>query len=171
VAASGTAGARVTVWATADYAFGMPLPVGRYFVGLLQNLGYRARIREVRGQEEYFAAVLDPTKRVQIAFAGWATDYPAESGFIVPTLSCAADTSALFCSRRIDRRMAAATRLALTDPVAAHRRWSSVEHDLVDRAPWVPLVSRLWVNLVSERVGDFQVHPQVGPLIDQMWVR
>ena len=67
--------------------------------------------------------------------------------------------------------MGAATRVALTDPVAAHRRWSSIEHDLVDRAPWVALVSRLWVNLVSERVGDFQVHPQVGPLVDQMWVR
>jgi ABC-type oligopeptide transport system substrate-binding subunit len=108
---------------------------------------------------------------VQIAFAGWATDYPAESGFIVPTLSCTADTSALFCDRRIDRRMAAAARLALTNAVAAHRRWSSIEHDLVDRAPWVPLVSRLWVNLASERAGDFQVHPQLGPLIGQMWVR
>jgi YVTN family beta-propeller protein len=171
VSESGTAGERVTVWATADYAFGMPVPVGRYFVGLLRSLGYRARLREVKGQENYFAALLDPTKRVQIAFAGWATDYPAESGFIIPTLSCTADTSPLFCDRRMDRRMAAATRLTLTDPVAAHRRWSSVEHALVDRAPWVPLVSRLWVNLVSERVGDFQVHPQVGPLIDQMWVR
>ena len=171
VAASGTAGSPVTVWATPDYAFGMPVPVGRYFVGVLRDLGYRAQLKEVSGQEEYFAAVLDPSRRVQIAFAGWATDYPAESGFIVPSLSCTADTRALFCDRRIDRRMGAATRVALTDPVAAHRRWSSIEHDLVDRAPWVALVSRLWVNLVSERVGDFQVHPQVGPLVDQMWVR
>jgi peptide/nickel transport system substrate-binding protein len=53
IAASGTAGTRVTVWATPDYAFGTPVPVGRYFVGLLRDLGYRARIREVSGQEEY----------------------------------------------------------------------------------------------------------------------
>jgi hypothetical protein len=35
----------------------------------------------------------------------------------------------------------------------------------------VPLVDRSWVNLVSRRLGDFQVNPQWGPLIDQMWVQ
>ena len=36
VRASRTAGAKVTVWATPDYAFGVPVPVGRYFVRLLR---------------------------------------------------------------------------------------------------------------------------------------
>jgi hypothetical protein len=29
---------------------------------------------------------------------------------------------------------------------------------------------RSWVNLVSERSGNFQIHPQWGPLVDQIWV-
>ena len=64
-----------------------------------------------------------------------------------------------------------ATRLQITDLAAAHRRWSSIEHAITDRAPWVALVSRSWVNMASERLGNFQANPQWGPLVDQMWVR
>ena len=173
VRASGTRGARVTVWATPDYAFGIPVPVGRYFVRLLGGLGYRASLKVVGSRDAYFAATLDPTRHVQIAFEGWASDYPAESGFIGPVLTCAsrANSGSQFCDPGIDRRMDAATLLQLSDLAAAHRRWTAIEHDLTDLAPWVPLVTRSWVNLVSERVGNFQVSPQWGPLIAGLWVR
>jgi ABC-type oligopeptide transport system substrate-binding subunit len=149
------------------------MPVGRYFVGLLRDLGYRARLKVATGQDGYFAATLDPARHVQVAFGGWSPDYPSESGFIVPTLSCGSkeNSNVLFCDPAIERRMERALRLQLSDPSAAHRTWTSIEHDLVDLAPWVPLVTRVWVNLVSERLGDFQVHLQYGPLLDQMWVR
>jgi ABC-type oligopeptide transport system substrate-binding subunit len=108
-----------------------------------------------------------------MGFSGWASDYPAESGFIVPVLSCAARRSSgsQFCDPALERRMDEATRLQITDLASAHRRWSSIDHAITDRAPWVPLVSRSWVNVVSERLGNFQVNPQWGPLIDQMWVQ
>ena len=101
------------------------------------------------------------------------SDYPAESGFIVPVLSCAVKehSGSGFCDHWLDRRMDEAGRLQVSDLSAAHRRWVSIEHELTDAAPWVPLVNRSWVNLVSERLGDFQVNPQWGPLIDQMWVQ
>jgi YVTN family beta-propeller protein len=173
VRASRTAGTKVTVWATPDYAFGIPVPVGRYFVRLLRDLGYRASLKVLGTRKEYFAAVLDPARHVQMAFSGWVSDYPAESGFIVPVLSCAARSSSgsQFCDPVLERRMDEATRLQITDLASAHRRWSSIDHAITDRAPWVPLVSRSWVNVVSERLGNFQVNPQWGPLIDQMWVQ
>jgi ABC-type transport system substrate-binding protein len=64
-----------------------------------------------------------------------------------------------------------AARLQLLDLATAHAQWTSIEHDMTDLAPWVPLVNRSWVNLVSERLGNFEVNPQWGPLIDQMWVQ
>jgi peptide/nickel transport system substrate-binding protein len=173
VRASGTAGSRVTVWATPDYAFGLAMPVGRQVVGLLDALGYRARLKVVDGQGDYFAATLDPSTHVQVAFEGFSSDYPSESGFIMPVLSCSArdNSSARFCDRRLERRLEDALRLQTADPAHAHELWASIEHDLVDLAPWVPLVDRMWVNLTSERLGNFQVHLQLGPLIDRMWVR
>jgi peptide/nickel transport system substrate-binding protein len=71
----------------------------------------------------------------------------------------------------MDHRMDEASRLQLTDLAAAHRQWTSIEHDLTDLAPWAPLVSRTWMNFVSERIGNFQVNPEWGPLVDQMWVQ
>jgi peptide/nickel transport system substrate-binding protein len=172
VEASGTAGSRVTVWATPDYAFGVPVPVGRYFIRLLNRLGYRARLSVVADRDKYFSAVLEPSRRVQMAFSGWVSDYPAESGFILPVLSCdsRSTSGSQFCDTAVERRMHEATRLQLSDLAAAHRLWTSVEHDITDSAPWVPLVNRSWVNLVSERLGNFQVNPQWGTIIDQMWV-
>jgi YVTN family beta-propeller protein len=173
VDASGTAGSAVTVWATPDYAFGVPVPVGQYFVDLLNQLGYRATLQVIDGRSEYFANTLDASRHVQIAFGGWASDFPTESGFIVPVLSCDSveNGGSQFCDPAIEVRMDEAMRLQLTDLTAAHRMWTSIEHDITDLAPWVPLVTRSWVNLVSERASNFQVHPVWGPLLDQVWVQ
>lgn len=58
----------------------------------------------------------------------------------------------------------------MTDLTTARRLWSAIEHDIVDLAPWAPLVDRYWVNPVSVRLGNYRVNLQYGPLIDQMWV-
>ena len=76
-----------------------------------------------------------------------------------------------FCDHDIDARMRRATRLTTTNPAQSHILWSDIEHDLVDRAVWVPLFNGRWVCLVSQRLGNYQVSPAWGPLIDQMWVR
>jgi YVTN family beta-propeller protein len=167
VNASGTAGMKVTVWA----APGWFPPVSRYFRDLLDQLGYRATLKTV-DNDSYGTALYGRPRRAQIAITGWATDYPAESGFLGAIATCGAPSNeSCFCDPNIDRRMEGAARLQITEPAIAHRRWSSIEHDVVDQAPWVPLVNRYWVNLVSRRLGNFQVNAQWGPLVDQMWVR
>lgn len=170
VAESGTAGSRVIVWASRDYFPGLPhVRVSRYFVRLLDRLGYHATLKVVTSKE--YDAIWDPSGHIQMSLSGWITDYPAESGLMINTLSCGSQNSARFCHPSLDRRMEEATRVQLTDPVAAHRVWALIEHDIVDLAPWVPLVNSLSRTLVSERVGNFQFSPQWGPLVDQMWVR
>jgi peptide/nickel transport system substrate-binding protein len=172
IARSGTAGSRVMVWASREALPLLPLvPVGRYFVDLLNDLGYRATLNVV-SEEEYFGAIFDPSADAQMAFLGWGSDYPAESGFLSPLFTCGSGSNiAHFCDRGIERRMEEATRLQLVDPLAAHDLWESIERDIVDLAPWVPLVNPPSATLVSKRLGNYQVNPQWGPLIDQMWVR
>jgi YVTN family beta-propeller protein len=170
VAESGTAGSRVIVWASRDYFPGLPhVRVSRYFVRLLDRLGYDATLKVVTRQE--YSAIWDPSGHVQMGLTGWITDYPAESGLMIATLTCGSSNNARFCHPDLDRRMEEATQLQITDRVAAHRLWSSIEHDIVDLAPWVPLTNPLSRTLVSERLSNFQFSPQWGPLVDQMWVR
>jgi YVTN family beta-propeller protein len=164
---SGTAGKNVTVWSTPSFF----ASVGSYFVGLLNDLGYHATLKSV-DIDSYRAALYGRPRQSQIAFSGWTTDYPAASGFIGALAGCTSPgNESGFCDPAIDQRMARAERLQITDPAKARDEWSSIEHDVMDEAPWVPLVDRNWANLTSERLGNFQVSPQYGPLVDQMWVQ
>jgi YVTN family beta-propeller protein len=167
---SGTAGTTVTVWASEE-ARPESVPVGNYFVHLLERLRYRATLKDV-GKPRILSALYGQSRRAQIAFASFTADYPAESGFLVPVLGCNGGyNSTGFCDPAIDRLMEEAARLRATDPAGARDRWSKIEHDLVDRALWVPLGNAYWVNLVSQGLGNYQSNPQWDALIDQMWVR
>jgi peptide/nickel transport system substrate-binding protein len=157
---SGTAGSRVTVLSPPPReAPTEDVLVADHVVELLKTLGYHPR--RVRKQSE-----------AQIGYTGWVRDYPAESGFIPPTLACDSSYNyGHFCDPEIDARMRMAARLATADPYQSHELWSQIEHDLVDRAPWVPLINARFVSLVSSRLENHLFSPAWGPLIDQMWVR
>ena len=172
IARSGTADSRVVVWAGPETFKIFPVvAVGRYFVELLDDLGYDAALKVV-AHGPFMRGVFDPQGRVQTTSAGWGTDYPAESGYLPPLVTCGSVFNiAHFCDRGIERQMEEATNLQLVDPLAAHALWSSIEHHILDLAPLVPLLNRSGGVFVSERLGNFQLNPQWGPLIDQMWVR
>jgi YVTN family beta-propeller protein len=173
---SGTQGARVLVWTFAD----VPPDLGRYVVSLLNSLGYRARLQVVRDIGAYFMRVSNVRTGVQIGFAGWFQDYPSAEGFIRPLLSCAAydptspETTTNysgFCDRSVDAQMARATATQVTDPAAGIQLWQRVEEALLAQAPIVPAFNFNYVSLVSARVGNYQLNPQWGILLSQLWVK
>ena len=59
----------------------------------------------------------------------------------------------------------------LSDPTGARARWHRVDREITDVSPWVPLMFSKNVNFLSKRVGNYQYSPQMGILIDQLWVR
>jgi len=67
--------------------------------------------------------------------------------------------------------MADAENLQTTDPAAANRAWTEIEHRLVEVAVWVPLLNPISTFAFSERVGNVQVHPQDLVLLSRLWVR
>jgi len=178
VRASGTQGARVTVWTPTA----APPELARYVASLLESLGYRASVnaRYEAGQGPYFTKVADPRNRAQIGFGGWALDFPSAEGFIRPLLSCAAyiptspETSvnlAGFCDRAIDAQMDRATTTQVHDPAEAIRLWQRVEDAILAQAPIIPAFNRTYVTLLSTRAGNYQYNPQWGILLSQLWVR
>jgi hypothetical protein len=54
-------------------------------VKLLGTLGYHASVRVFRDNEDYF----EP-RQFQLAFPGWAADFPSASDYIVPLITCVA---------------------------------------------------------------------------------
>jgi YVTN family beta-propeller protein len=170
VRASGTAGQRVTVWLATDPHFRSA--AARYVVSVLDELGYKARLRHTPDGFD------EDKLHIQAIFSGWFPDFPAPSGMIEQTLTCASYTpmssenlnEAEFCDRSIDREIARAQTLEPGDPAAA-RLWIKIDHDLTDQAPWLSFANGVTIEVKSPRVGNYQYNPQWGTLLGQLWVR
>ena len=171
VAASHTKGMQVRVLTDPGFA------PARYIVSVLNALGYRASLQTASG-DRFNALSNNSRYQVQISRGGWAADYPAASEFINLFLSCgafrptsdASSNSAQFCDQRVDHGIRRALRLQATNPQAANRVWASVDHLIVDQAPWLPTVNLNAVDFLSMRTGGYQFHPQWGILLDQLWI-
>jgi peptide/nickel transport system substrate-binding protein len=169
IAASGTAGERVVV--------DVPTPqrhrMGRYFVSLLRELGFHARLR-VLPIGPYFARIQTPGSRDQMGFVGWAADFISPSSFIDGNFTCTPPHDPIdgnpshLCNRGVTRAVA---RARAATGAGATTAWAAAERRLVDLAPAVPTTNDRTMIFVSKRVGNVTHHAQWTTLLDQMWVR
>ncbi len=175
VAASGTAGMRVTLIASdRDVEHSM----GIYLQSVLSDIGYDAHLHAISYniRDTYLS---NSSNRVQIGLANWYQDYPAESDFLNVLFSCAAfhpgsDASinmSGFCDPAVDTRMRAAMAAELDDPAGAARLWASVDHDVTDRAPSTTLFQIHWLDVVSPRLGGFTFSPLFHMIFSKAWVQ
>ena len=173
------AGMRVVVLARSDSDWPGEVAVGRYLVRLLDDLGFRASLR-LADSSHYYALVGNSRNRAQIGLAAWLPDVPDASNFFQPLLTCSSfqphssanANVAEFCNRSIDADIRRAQNLERSDPAAANQWWTVIDHRIGIAAPWVPLYTERWTDLVSRRVGNFEFNPALGGLLlDQAWVR
>jgi ABC-type transport system substrate-binding protein len=147
-----------------------------YLVGVLRSLGYTARLHQLTSND-WYGLVGDPKAQWQILQGtGWGADYPAPSDFYLNLFSCAATQgpgvlAGRGCNARLDALADDAYHAQATDPRAARAMWATVDRKLTDNAPFIALVNTLEATIVSERVGNYQSSPQLGPLLSQIWVR
>jgi peptide/nickel transport system substrate-binding protein len=175
VAASGTKGQVVTIWAPDANRFKR---VPAYLVSVLETLGYRARLHLVEDPgHKYYPTITDSRRKIQVAGIGWHGDYPSPSNFFTSLLTCSSFrlgstfNVAEFCDPRIDAEIARARSLQTSDPQAAAELWRKIDRDVVDQAPWIVTDNPQTADFVSRRVGNYQYSPQWGALLDQMWVK
>jgi peptide/nickel transport system substrate-binding protein len=145
----------------------------------LKQLGYAVTLKIVAGDVSgYFEKIFDLRSHAQAGFHGWAADYPAASGFFAQVFTCPALRPAnqnsanpsQTCNRRTDRAVKRALTLQVTAPAASNAAWVAADRLVTNIAPWVPLLNPRRVVVVSRRVHNVQSNPQLGLLIDQIWV-
>ncbi len=169
VRSAGLSGARVTVW--------MPsagVVQGHFMVHLLNSIGLRARLNVVsiaHGINAYFQRIGDPRTRAQIGYSGWIADYPSDTGFLPPILSCTSNNVSKFCDRAVDRLFAKAEAAQAENPAAAPAIWQQAERAVLLQAPLVPTDNGENVAFVAKHVGNFQYNPEWGVLLDQLWLK
>jgi peptide/nickel transport system substrate-binding protein len=156
---SGTMNMPVTVWSRNDR---LGKAAGSYLVGLLNDLGYRARLHAV-SSNQFWTDIYNPRLTIQVSIGvGWGADYPAPSTFFGPLLSCqSADEPgtqnlARFCDPHVDALARQAQAVQLTDPAAARRLWAQADHIVTDQAPYVPVLNVGTAGFVSSRAGNYK---------------
>jgi peptide/nickel transport system substrate-binding protein len=175
VAASGTKGASVLVnTTTTDVAKNM----GLYFVGLLNKLGYKAKLQALSPDIQY-EFCQNSKNVVQFCYSDWFQDYPAASDFINILLGCssihpgsnASPNIAEFCNKKIEAQIQTALKLGITNQAKANQLWAKIDRQIVDQAPWVSMVNTKLLDFVSKRVTGYQFNPQWYFLFDQASVQ
>jgi peptide/nickel transport system substrate-binding protein len=172
---SGTKGMRVKVnsdTTEVDKAY------GEYFVGLLNQLGYKATAQFLSNDIQY-AYIQNSKNKVQFAYSSWFADYPAASDFLNILLGCdsfhpnsnSSPNIAAFCHKDIQATMDKASATGIEDADAANVMWAQVDHDIADQAPWVAMFNPKQLNFVSKRVKGFQFSPQWYFLLAQASVK
>jgi peptide/nickel transport system substrate-binding protein len=161
---SGTSGARVRVITTeGDPSFkAQNLEVA----ATLRRLGYRVTVTHYRDDHAYFNEMNNHADRVGAAVNGWIQDYPAASNFL-GVVNC--PRSPYNCSgeyrSRLGRAAADASASGSTAP------WTKLDRYVTDNAIVVPYLNQKSSDFSSERVGNYQHHPEFDLLIDQVWVK
>jgi len=170
-------GEEVTVWVmNEDPALVDPVKTMRYVVQVLNELGLRAHLKIVHFHK-YFDTIYGGARpgsegHPNVYLSGWLSDYPRAGDFIDPQFSCGGfgNPSGL-CSETLDAQIDDAQRLQATDPGAANRAWTAIDHRLVEDAVYAPLTNPVSAYVFSARAENVQVHPQWGILLSRLWVQ
>ena len=172
---SGTKGQKVTVIAE-DTA--VSKAVGTYLQSVLTDIGYDAEVKPLSPNIQ-FTYIQNTNNNVQMSISQWYQDYPAASNFLNILFGCASfnpgsDSSiniAGFCDKDIQARMDAAIALGVTDPDAANKMWTEIDHTITDAAPMAALFTPKRIDFLSKRVGNFQFNSQFYWMVSQSWVQ
>jgi peptide/nickel transport system substrate-binding protein len=174
IAASPTRGTPITIWSTPAFT-----TAGRYIVSLLHQLGYPVRIKRLRADAS-FAQFGDSRTNAQAFFGTLGPSYPSASEFLNPVLlGCQGfvpnSTSNVnlteFCDPRFDATVRSALAAEGSNSPTATALWAKADRQITDQAPFVNFATPSVTDFVADRVGNYQYNPQLGVLIDQLWVR
>jgi YVTN family beta-propeller protein len=176
VAASGTAGTRVTVWSDNSAPDGT---TAAFTVSVLRKLGYRARLH-IASHTAVLQAANNPRRRIQATDGIWQADYPSASDFFDLFFRCSAfrpsnpaatRNGSGYCNPAADRLMNQADHQQTTDPAQAAATWAAVDKVVTHATPWVILADLNNVDFLSTRVSNYQYNPFLGILLDQLQIR
>jgi peptide/nickel transport system substrate-binding protein len=167
VSESHTRGETVTFWSW--YA-----PWGRYITRVLNELGYKASVREVPFNNQYVRKVLGAHAKAQIGLASWEADYPTAGDYFALLFRCnSSNNYGGYCNHRLDTQIARAASFQGSDSAAADARWAQIDHQVTDQAIWAPLITAAFrtTTFVGPRVGNYTNLGFFGTALGQLWVR
>ncbi|GBQ27445.1 peptide ABC transporter substrate-binding protein [Gluconacetobacter sacchari DSM 12717] len=173
VAASGTAGQKVTVVVQNT---AVEMSMGVWLRNMLQAIGYDASVKPLAHAVQ-FNYIQNTSNHVQISVTDWFADYPSASNFLDALFGCenfhpGSDNSiniAGYCDKDAQAAMDAAKQA--TDPARAAELWARAGRIVTRDSPAAPAIRINYIDLVSSRLGNYFYTDLYHMTFSQVWVR
>jgi ABC-type oligopeptide transport system substrate-binding subunit len=135
----------------------------------LAKLGYRVSNRFTSDYNQYVGGT-STTAHPVVVIEQWTADFPYPSNYFGALLLCSShpEPAIRYCDHHLDALVSAAKRASGN---AGRIAWQRADRATVDQAAWAPLTNDGGIDVIGRRVGNYQHNPQIGILLDQLWVR
>jgi peptide/nickel transport system substrate-binding protein len=173
---SGTAGMKVVVDSTTDQ---VGKALAEQMVSDLNSIGYKASTQLLASSIQYpFVQNSSNSSKWNVAYSQWYQDYPAASDFLNVLLGCgsihpnsdASPNIAEFCDKTIQAQMNQAETDEATNPSAATKLWTQVDHEVTNAGAWVDMFNPKLIDVLSSNVHGYSWSPEWYILIDRLWL-
>ena len=131
----------------------------------LNSIGYKASAQLLAAGIQYpFVQNSTNSKKWNVGWSAWYQDYPAQSDFLNVLLGCGSihpnsDASPNIAGvlRQVHpgARSTRPRRWRRTDPAAAAKLWTQIDHEDTDQAPWVDMYNPKQIDFLSKNVHGY----------------
>ena len=172
---SGTAGQPVAIVVSDD---DVNKQMGIYLQSVLNSIGYKATVKPISGNIQ-FTYIQNTKNKVQISVTQWYQDYPAASDFLSVLLGCQSFTPnsdssinmAGYCNKALDKKMAAAMSLGVTNAAAANTQWGAIDQEVMKDAPVAVAFTPKQLDFISSSTKNYLFSLQYKMFVDQLQVK
>jgi peptide/nickel transport system substrate-binding protein len=171
VAASGTTGMAVQVWASNTD----PQPkAAEYMASVLSSLGYKATVKTL-DEGVYYDTVATQKSDPQVSYNDWNQDFPEAQDFIdvlfngEKITNIGNNNGSNINVPAVNKAIDAARALPLGD--ARNAAWAKIDATLMQNyAPWVPFLNRQFPKFVSPKLHGLVFNGTYFELFPAMWL-
>jgi peptide/nickel transport system substrate-binding protein len=163
ITAAGAKGVKVTVWTRAvDDA----VTAGQYYTSVLNKIGLDAKLN-ILPRATYYSTIGNENTHAQTGWARWLEDYPHPLDWFDVLLNgkriTAQDNNnyAWFNNSKINKEIESLKKApVLTAEVNA--RWTKVEKQIMQQAPWAPWSNRVFPEFFTKQMGCIHMQALYG---------
>jgi len=163
ITAAGAKNAKVTVWTRAvDDA----VTAGQYYTSVLNNIGLDASLN-ILPRSTYYSTIGNVNTHAQTGWARWLEDYPHPLDWFDVLLNGNRITDqdnnnyAWFNSKKINRQIESLKKAPVLTP-AVNARWTKLEKQIMQQAPWAPWSNRVFPEFFTKQMGCIHMQALYG---------
>ena len=160
---AGVKGAKVTVWTR---QVSDAVDAAQYYTSVLNSIGLDAKLNAIP-RATYYTTIGNVNTHAQTGWARWLEDYPHPLDWFDVLLNGNRITNqdnnnyAWYSNRKTNSAIESLKKAQVLTP-AVNDRWTAVERQIMQQAPWAPWSNRVFPEFFSKKMGCIHIQRLYG---------